>query len=100
VKAYKILINSYEAFAEELRLFSPEGKSPEYVESFRKAMSGVWTPILQTAQKRRMDVKQLIQKNTILSEDNFEMLAAQGADVIPSYHKQDQMVLMDRGGVK
>jgi tetratricopeptide (TPR) repeat protein len=100
VKAYKILVNSYERFAEELRLFSPEGKSPEYVESFRKAMSGVWTPILQTAQKRRMDVKQLIQKNTILAEDNFEMLAIQGAEVVPFYNKQGPMVLMDRGGIK
>jgi hypothetical protein len=100
VKAYKILVNSYEAFARELRVFSPEAKSPEYVESFRKAMSGVWTPILQTAQQRRMDVKQLIQKNTILAEDNFEMLAIQGAEVVPFYNKQGSMVLMDRGGVK
>ncbi len=100
VRAYKILINSYEAFAQELSRFSPEGKSDDYVTSFKKAMSGVWTPILQTALKRRQEVKGLIVSNNILSEDNNEMLAPQGSNIIAQYRLQQNLVLMDRGGAQ
>ena len=100
VRAYKFLINAYEGFAKELRDFTPEGKPPEYVESFRKAMAGVWTPILQTAQRRRTEVSQLIHKNTILSIDNGELLAPQGNDLAPQYRSVGSMVLMDRGGLQ
>jgi hypothetical protein len=99
VKAYKMLINSYEAFANELSQFTPSGKSDDYVASFKKAMAGVWTPILQTAQKRRDEVKNLIIKNNILSEDNSELLSAQGKARNPLYISTQNMVLMDRGGV-
>ncbi len=100
VKAYKHLINAYEEFAVELRDFTPPDKAPEYVESFKKAMSGVWTPILATAQKRREEVIALIEKNTILASENFEMLASQGATLAPEYRHAESMILMDRGGVR
>lgn len=100
VKAYKILINCYENFATELSQFTPEGKSADYVTSFKKAMAGVWTPILQTAQKRRGEVRNLINKNNILSEDNPEMLGAQNSSFVPQYQFVQNMVLMDRGGAR
>lgn len=100
VRAYKHLINAYEEFAVELRDFTPPEKSADYIESFKKAMAGVWTPILATAQKRREEVVALIEKNTILSNDNFEMLASQGSDLAPQYRHVESMVLMDRGGVR
>ncbi len=100
VRAYKILINSYELFALELSRFTPEGKSEDYVTSFRKAMSGVWTPILQTALKRRQEVKSLIVSNNILSDDNSEMLSPQGAQFVAQFRLQQNLVLMDRGGAQ
>ncbi|MBY0516741.1 MAG: hypothetical protein K2P81_07530 [Bacteriovoracaceae bacterium] len=100
VRAYKLLINAYEDFAVELKDFTPSEKPPEYIESFKKAMASVWTPILGTAQKRRQEVVGLIEKNVILSEDNFEMLAPQGMRPAPYYHSSETMVLMDRGGVQ
>lgn len=100
VRAYKILINSYEKFALELSRFTPEGKSEDYVTSFKKAMSGVWTPILQTALKRRQEVKNLIVSNNILSDDNNEMLSPQGSDLVAQFRLQQNLVLMDRGGVQ
>jgi len=98
VRAYKILINAYEDFAEELRLFTPPEKSEDYLTSFRKAMAGVWTPILQTAQRRRSEVRDLSRKNEILSDDNFELFAAQGDALVPRYNRSPRLVLMDRGG--
>jgi hypothetical protein len=100
VKAYRLLVACYEDFAKELRDFTPEGKAPEYVESFRKAMMGVWTPILETAQRRRTEVSQLIHKNSILSSDNGGLLAPQGTDLVMQYQAPGAMVLMDRGGLQ
>jgi len=100
VKAYRLLISCYEDFAQELKDFTPDGKAPEYVESFRKAMMGVWTPILETAQRRRTEVAQLIHKNSILSSDNATLLAPQGSDMVMQYHAPGTMVLMDRGGLQ
>lgn len=97
VRAYKYLINSYEDFATELQAFAPEGKGPEYVESFKKAMSSVWTPILQTAQKRRNEVQDLIKKNQILTKDNFAMLSS-GKEPVIRYNRRTDTILMDRGG--
>lgn len=97
VRGYRRLIDAYEAFATELQNFTPEGKGPEYVESFKKAMSSVWNPILQTAQKRRQEVAELIKKNHILSPDNF-MLLSDGKKPTVLYRKRTEMVLMDRGG--
>lgn len=97
VRAYRILIEAYEGFAAELQGFTPEGKGPEYVESFKKAMASVWTPIQQTAQKRRAEVAELIKKNRILSQDNFALLG-NGSKPAVMYRKKSEMVLMDRGG--
>lgn len=97
VRTYRVLVESYEGFAAELKGFTPEGKGPEYIESFQKAMSSVWTPILQTAQKRREEIRELIAKNQILSNDNF-LLLADGDKPVPKYRKRTEMVLMDRGG--
>lgn len=98
VRAYKELIAAYERFARELRDFTPEGKPPEYVESFRKAMAGVWGPIAQNAEKRRAEVADLIRKNHVLSLDNFSLLAPNSANPVVRYQRSHDMVLMDRGG--
>ncbi len=98
VRAYGLLVSAYEDFASELKAFTPEGKSPEYLSSFRKAMEGVWAPILQTAKKRRQEAWKLVREHQILSPDNFGLIAPQGSALVPRYERKTPMVLMDRGG--
>jgi hypothetical protein len=97
VEAYKYVIDAYETFGNALKSFSPEGKNPEYVESFSKAMSEVHGPILQNAVKQRREIKKLITDNKILSESNYAVLFPD-ADKAKRYITEKESVLMDRGG--
>ncbi|MGE3609047.1 MAG: tetratricopeptide repeat protein [Bacteriovoracaceae bacterium] len=99
VEAYKIVIESYENFAQNLKNFVPEGKSPEYVASFQKAMAEVYRPILTNAQKQRHEIKKLIFENKILSVSNYFVLYS-GQDNFKRYVTDKAAVLMDRGGKK
>jgi tetratricopeptide (TPR) repeat protein len=99
VEAYKQVIAAYEDFGKELQEFTPEGKGPEYVESFRKAMADVYTPILANARKLRSEVKKLIKENKVLSMSNYEVLYP-GADGQKRFFATRSSVLMERGGVR
>lgn len=97
VDAYKYVIDAYEGFGQELKAFSPEGKSPEYVASFQKAMSEVYNPILTNARKQRSEISKLIMENKILSRSNFSVLF-NAEDNFKRYLTTKQSILMDRGG--
>ena len=97
VDAYKYVIDAYETFGKALQAFSPEGKSPEYVESFQKAMSAVYIPILSNARKERSEISKLIMTNKILSRSNFFVLL-DTQDNFKRYLTSKQAILMDRGG--
>jgi hypothetical protein len=99
VEAYKIVIAAYEEFATKLREFSPEGKSPEYVTSFQKAMSEVYNPILLNAAKQRAEVRKLIIDNKILTPSNFHVLFDSTANY-KRFLSLQPAVVMDRGGRK
>lgn len=99
VEAYSYAISAYEDFGNELMNFTPEGKSPEYVESFKKAMATVYGPILQNAKKQRGEIKSLISKNKILSDSNFDVLFS-SLESFKRYIVEKEAVLMERGGVK
>ena len=97
VSAYQYVIEAYESFGETLKSFSPEGKSPEYVASFQKAMSEVYNPILANARKQRFEIKKLIAENKILSYSNYSVLFST-QDNFKRYRTSKKTVLMDRGG--
>jgi hypothetical protein len=97
VDAYRHVIESYENFGEDLKRFSPQGKSPEYVESFQKAMAEVYNPILANARKQRQEIKKLIAENKILSDSNILVLQASGEEV-RRYYSSQAPVLMERAG--
>lgn len=97
VEAYRLVIEAYESFGEELRNFTPEGKSPEYVASFQKAMSDVYNPILANARKQRSEVRKLILDNRILSPSNYAVLYGQ-LESFKRFVSSKNAVLMDRGG--
>lgn len=97
VDAYNLVINAYENFGNALKEFSPEGKGPEYVASFKKAMSDVYAPILSNAAKQRSEIKKLIIKNKILAASNFDVLSTPPENY-KRYITLKDSVLMDRGG--
>ena len=97
VEAYRVVIEAYEQFGEELKAFTPEGKSPEYLASFQKAMSDVYNPILTNARKQRSEVKKLIMDNKILSASNYAVLYGR-LESFKRYVSSKNIVLMDRGG--
>lgn len=97
VEGYRLVIEAYETFGEELKAFTPEGKSPEYLASFQKAMSDVYNPILTNARKQRSEVKKLIMDNKILSASNYAVLYGR-LESFKRYVSSKNIVLMDRGG--
>ena len=97
VEAYKIVIESYENFGKGLKDFTPEGKAPEYVASFKKAMAEVHGPILLNAQKQRSEIKKLILDNKILSFTNYSVLFSE-SEKLKRFVSEKEAVLMDRGG--
>lgn len=99
VDAYSYAIEAYEQFGTDLQNFTPEGKAPEYVESFKKAMATVHGPILQNARKQRAEIKNLITKNKILSDSNFDVLFS-NLENFKRYIVEKEAVLMERGGVR
>ncbi|WPU65742.1 tetratricopeptide repeat protein [Peredibacter starrii] len=97
VEAYKYVIDAYESFGTELKNFTPEGKAPEYVASFKKAMAEVHGPILANARKQRSEVKKLISDNKILSFSNYAVLYSE-LESNKRFLTEKEAVLMERGG--
>jgi hypothetical protein len=97
VEAYKHVIEAYESFGNALKDFTPPDKAPEYVTSFKKAMSEVHGPILQNARKQRAEIKNLISKNNILSDSNHAVLFSD-LESFKRYFTEKDSILMDRGG--
>jgi tetratricopeptide (TPR) repeat protein len=97
VEAYRYVIDAYESFGEALRNFTPEGKSPEYVQSFKKAMGDVYGPILANARKQRSEIKKLITDNKILSLSNYAVLYPE-LETYKRFITTKETVLMEREG--
>lgn len=97
VEAYKYLISAYLDFGKKLQNFTPEGMSPEYIQSFKKAMSDVYAPILKNAQRQKLEIRKLIFDNKILSDSNYAVLFDDPQTNKRSIAGKDY-VLMDRGG--
>lgn len=97
VAAYKYVIEAYESFGNELRGFTPEGKSPEYIASFQKAMSEVYQPILTNAKKQRGEIRKLIKDNKILTVANYDVLYSKDEN-FKRFISQKDAVLMEREG--
>lgn len=97
VEAYRYVIEAYEKFGNELKAFAPEGKSPEYVQSFQKAMATVHGPILLNAKKQRAAIKKLIYDNKILSFSNFSVLYSD-IESFKRFFTEKEAILMERGG--
>ena len=93
VATYKILIDSYESFAKEVSDFTPPGKGPEYVKTFKGSMNGVISPVLQKARQFKAELKAEVEKNGVLVKDYGDYVR-QSIDFIPF----NDWVIMDRKG--
>jgi tetratricopeptide (TPR) repeat protein len=95
VEAMSLHISALEKFSREVKDFTPPDKSPEYIKSFKQAMSSVYLPIAKKAEGIRRDLKNAIHSNKILAKDNFKVLYPGSS----RYYKfSNDYVLMDRGG--
>lgn len=99
VKAYRILVEGHEALKLEMTSFTPEGKSAEYVSSFKKGMQGLANPLEKQANEFRMTAIKKIEKENILSTDNSWFLV-RNVQVIPESFNESGSILMDKAGAQ
>lgn len=99
-KAYRILVEAYLHVSEVVASFTPVGKSPEYVQSFKASMGQVAVPLKSKAEELRNEALAKAKSEDILSPDiNF----LHTMDRVPfgvEHHPSRQGVVMDRGGLR
>lgn len=98
VSGYQILVESYKDLANEIANFTPEGKSPEYVTSFKASMQEIAAPIAQKAREFEAEAVKQINNSKILAPNNYYFLGNRTLPVAPMFFPIKKGVLMDRGG--
>lgn len=98
VRAYRYLVDSYEKVSSEVTKFSPPGVTPEYLQSFKKALVPLANNLTSMAQKFRQDVMKEISSSTILSSDNTYFMMDHHLPVKVEYKFYRKGMVMDRGG--
>ena len=99
VRAYRYLVSGHESLRNEIINFSPEGKSPEYVASFKKSMAKLAQPLEKQAEDFRATAIKKIEKENILSSDNAWFLV-KNTSFIPEFYSENGAALMDKAGGK
>lgn len=100
VKAYRYIVTGHENLRDEVLRFTPEGKSPEYVESFKKSMAKLVEPLSKQASDFRETAIKRIEKDNILSNDNGWFLIKNEYSFIPEFYSESGSALMDKAGAK
>ena len=100
VRAYRYLVEGHENLRDEVLRFTPEGKSPEYVKSFKGSMEKLVAPIDKQARDFRETAIQKIEKENILSPDNGWFLVKNEFNFIPEYNNDSATMIMDKAGAK
>ncbi len=99
-KAYRILVDSYTHVAKSVEDFTPVGKSPEYIQSFKGSMSQVVIPLKSKAVELRDEAIAKSKGEDILSPDFNYLQTMDRISFGVEYHPTRQGVVMDRGGVQ
>lgn len=99
VKAMRLSVFALESFRDELEGFNPEGKSEDFVKSFKKDMKNKADELNKQAQEFRTSAIKKIEKENILSSDNGWFLVKNNA-IIPEYFNENGIMLMDKAGAK
>jgi hypothetical protein len=97
VKAYKILVESYDSLVTEVNNIVPPIKDKNYLKSFRRGMLKVTSPLQRKVNEFRREAKKHIFNSEILSKDNFFFLKNYSKGFHVMYFP-DNPIIMDRGG--
>lgn len=100
VRAYRRLIEAHDTLRNEIEEFIPEGKSTDYVSSFKKGMEKLVLTLLKQSSDFKENAKKMIEKQNILSEDNRWFYSVAHTGFIPEYFNEKQAVIMNRSGMK
>lgn len=98
IRAYQLLIETYQRFVKELRDFTPPGKDANYVKGFKNAMAQVEKPLLAKSLNYLKQARNIINQGNVLSQDNYWFVPKNRLSVNAEYHFDGNGVLMDRGG--
>lgn len=100
VKAYRYLVSGHESLRDEVINFTPAGKSPEYVASFKMSMAKLVEPLSKQARDFRETAIKKIEKENILSTDNGWFLVKNEYSFIPEFYSESGSALMDKAGAR
>jgi len=70
VASYEKVIDGYSHLINEIATFTPPGKKPEYVKSFKNSMKDITTPLSGKVAELRAEARRSISKNEILTKYN------------------------------
>ena len=99
-KAYRILVDSYTHVAKAVEEFTPVGKTPEYIQSFKGSMSQVVIPLKSKANELKDEALAKAKGEDILSPD-FNYLQTMDSVLFGvEYYPTRDGVVMDRGGIQ
>lgn len=98
VKSYVLLIGSYRNFSLKIKSFTPQKRSKEYLDSFRKSMINLVKPIDDKILDFKREAKGHIKKNDILSLSNSHFTRMDKTSFPVKYISRKRGALMDRGG--
>jgi len=100
VRAYRLLVTAYASLSSEINNFTPEGKSSDYIASFKKDMAKRVTLLDKQAQDFKATAIKKIENENILSSDNAWFLTKNDLPFIPIYFNESGSALMDKAGAK
>ena len=96
MKSYANLIEGYDHVIKEINTFTPPGKSPEYLASFKKSMRQLVQPLTKKVNDFKREAINQMSRNKIMSTENKHIV--HGNKFHSEFILNNNGVLMDRGG--
>lgn len=99
IGGYRALTLAYESLATEIHNFTPTGKGPAYVETFKNSMGKFVESLRSKGREFRQEAKKHIIKENIASPYNHFFFVSENTDSFVMYKSKPGVVIMDRGGI-
>jgi hypothetical protein len=97
LESLNILYTTYTELVHQVDSFVPQGKSPEFVSSFKKAMKDLTLPLNKTANSFQKEAIKIANDKKVLNYKTFELLKSNHKNFAPRYWTK-KFELMDRKG--
>ncbi len=94
ISAFRYMVHANRSFINSINQVSVPGDK-NYVDSFRKTMNGIISPINRQSIQFEAKAKELIDGGNILSKDNFFFL---NSNVVMDFDYEKSGILMEKGG--